>query len=99
LDFIDIVGDPDGMLHVAYTDTDISEAGAVRVSNQVAGVPLIAPKLVPKPKPPLPIPHIRKPVVLGEKLAGTGVGLEAPFIGVLLLAAAAIAIRRLRRTA
>jgi hypothetical protein len=99
LDFIDIVGDPDGMLHVAYTDTDISEAGAVRVSNQIAGVPLIAPKLVPKPKPPLPIPHIRRPVVLGEKLAGTGIGLEAPFIGILLLAAAAIAIRRLRRTA
>ena len=45
-----------------------------------------------------PKPTIRKPRVLGGKLAGTGVG-GAPLAGVLLVLGATVVGRRLRRTA
>jgi hypothetical protein len=97
LDFIDIVGDPAGMVHVAYTDTE-KPGGAIVATNQLSGVSLVAPKLESKPRLPLPKLPIKKPVVLGEKLPGTGVGPGAPLFGVLLVAAAAVTLRRLRRT-
>jgi hypothetical protein len=97
LDFIDVVGDPAGMVHVAYTDTANSDAGTIVSVDQLAGVPLIV-KGLPKPKPKLPKPRLPKPRVLDKKLSATGVG-EAPLGGVLLLAGAAIILRRMRRTA
>jgi len=99
LDFIDIVGDPEGMVHVAYTDTE-TPGGAIVAANQVAGLGLIA---VPTtqtfkiPAVPITVPK-PKTAVLGEHLAGTGVT-EMPLLGVLLVAGAAVIARRLRRTA
>lgn len=96
LDFIDIIGDPDGMLHIAYTDTEISEDGRIMAINQLQGTPITAGPVV-QPKPRI-IPKLPKPRVLGEKLPGTGVG-SAAVPGVLLVVGAALTLRRLRRTA
>ena len=96
LDFIDVIGDPAGMVHVAYTDTEIPNGGII-VANQVQGQGLVAPKLPRKPIVKIPKPRI-KPRVLGGHLAGTGVGQPwAP--GLLLVVAAFLLVRRLRRTA
>jgi hypothetical protein len=97
LDFIDVIGDPAGMVHVAYTDTEV-ENGAIIVANQVSGASLVAPKLPRKPRI-IPKPRLPKPRVLGGHLAGTGVGRTAPLAGVVLVAGAAVLVRRLRRTA
>jgi hypothetical protein len=97
LDFIDVVTAPNGMVHVAYTDTEISDDGAILSSNQIAGRPLKQPK-----KPVLRIPKPRIPKVptkvLGEKLAGTGVR-DLTAIGALMIVVAGLLVRRLRRTA
>ena len=104
LDFIDIVGDPAGMVHIAYADTEhkgtgSASAGIVAVSNQVAGTGLLKPVVTHKPvKRPIHLPHPRKTRVLGEKLAATGVG-QAPFAGLLLIVVAAVLLRVRRRNA
>jgi hypothetical protein len=97
LDFIDVVTAPNGMVHVAYTDTEISDDGAIISSNQVAGTPLIKPA-----KPVLKVTKrihkvVKKTRVLGSKLAGTGVR-DATTTGLLLILVAGLLTRRLRRT-
>jgi hypothetical protein len=97
LDFIDVVTAPNGMVHVAYTDTEISDDGAIISSNQVAGTPLIKPA-----KPILKVTKrihkvVKKTRVLGSKLAGTGVR-DATTTGLLLILVAGLLTRRLRRT-
>lgn len=97
LDFIDVVTDPAGMVHVAYGNTEAKPGKTVvQATSQLTGVPLLK-KIIQK----VHIPKVRKPVktrVLGEKLAGTGVG-EAPFAGLILLLLAAALMRAFRRRA
>ena len=95
LDFIDIVGDPAGMVHVSYTNTE-TNPGTIVTANQIAGTGLLA--AVVKHKAKLPKVKVPKTKVLGEKLPGTGVG-RAPFAGIVLVVAAALVLRRTRRYA
>ena len=96
LDFIDVVGDPDGMVHIAYADTE--NGGEIKTANQLQGTPIsTSPVVAPKPRTVPKLPKIPTRV-LGEKLAGTGVGNAWP-IGLLLVFGAAAIIFRMRRTA
>jgi hypothetical protein len=98
LDFIDIVGDPDGMLHVAYTDTENSKDGSIMAVNQIAGTPIsTANPLIGKPRILPKLPKVPTKV-LAEKLAGTGVG-DWSLLGLLLFVGAGLILRGLRRTA
>lgn len=97
LDFIDIAFDRAGMVHVAYTDTEVkADERTILVANQITGVPLLQP-LTPKLRlPKLPKPKI-VPRVKGEKLAGTGVA-DAPIaLGMALVGVAVLVAWRLRR--
>jgi hypothetical protein len=89
LDFIDVVMDPMGMVHVAYTDTE-AKAGStlIATADQIAGVGLLAKKAT----------AAKAPRVLAVKktaLPGTGVGTSI-LLGVMLLGGALVVVRSLR---
>ena len=90
LDFIDVVMDPSGMVHVAYADTE-TKAGSslVATADQVSGVALLstATKAVPKPR----VLAVQKKAALPNTGVGTSI-----LLGVLLLGGAFFVTRSLR---
>jgi hypothetical protein len=90
LDFIDVVMDPSGMVHIAYTDTE-AKAGStlIATADQTSGVPLIAARTATRTTP--RVLAVNKSRALPETGVGTSV-----LVGVMLLGGALFVTRSLR---
>jgi hypothetical protein len=91
LDFIDVVMDPSGMVHIAYTDTEAKKGSATIFSaDQLLGVSLLAPK-------PSAVKAVRRtaPGAAGRSTPATGVHTWT-IVGVMLLAGSGLVRRSLR---
>jgi hypothetical protein len=90
LDFIDVVMDPSGMVHVAYTDTEAKKGSPlVATADQISGVPLIAVLAGSRTTP--RVLAVKKTRALPETGVGTSV-----LLGVLMLGGALLVVRSLR---